>query len=401
VREVGAAKCSVEHRNRTCQGVLSNPFNGFEDRWKTSFVIADCPFVDPNFREVLVKSQDGSRRTTWDGGYIRHGKKRDIYVIERWVGGTKFHISTRCSTSGAAHEQLKRFEEDPVNYRPSGRAVRGVFLTAELVLEFKQWMVKVKKNSPEWSSQVARMLGQWIEDLGARDIKSLNIQRDLKPALDKRKTSRKHRIEAIKAFCGWLRTERGLLTMKDDPTLDLPVPQDDPAQHKKKRAVTAEAVSAVLPFLDSECRDILTLLAGTGWHISEVRRFATDGELIRNSKGGVVAKTRHKSKRMHPTLLQHEEHIKAATAILKRGTIPAPWTLSVSMREACTAAGVDQFRMGVMRHTVATHAVEEGAPIEEVSSFLGHKSKRTTERFYVDMNVPAKSVPVLQLVKKG
>ena len=61
------------------------------------------------------------KREVWEGGYRRRDSKgRDVFVIERWVGGRKFHASTRCHTRKAALKQLERFEANPAGYRPDG-----------------------------------------------------------------------------------------------------------------------------------------------------------------------------------------------------------------------------------------------------------------------------------------
>jgi len=49
---------------------------------------------------------------------------------------------------------------------------------------------------------------------------------------------------------------------------------------------------------------------------------------------------------------------------------------------------------GSFRHTVATEAIEKGAPPEQVSAFLGHKSPQTTKRFYATLAVAPK-IPTL------
>lgn len=350
----------------------------------------------------------------WAGGYVRKGKKWPTYVIERWVGGRHFHVSTRCRTLRAAMKQLERFEADPGGYRPEGPEGReALVLTDILVEEFAAWMLNTKGNSVEWVNDVSRYLADWIEDLGGKDLRrapgdassrNVSMHRDLKPALDERKTSRKHRIEAIKSFYSWLRKEKGLLGFAEDPSLDLPVPQDTPEKRRRRKVVDEERLQKVLAKLDDETRDILVLQGATAWHVSEVRRFAKAGEIRTQPDYTVVLVTTHKSKDPTRTPVLHSEHIEAAKRIRARGRIHSNSTLAERMRVACDAAGLEpseHFRLGQMRHTVLTWAVDHGATPQQASEFAGHKSERTTRNFYLDQAVPTIRVPVLRLVPKA
>lgn len=353
-------------------------------------------------------------RVTWLGGYVRHGKKGPTYVIERWIGGEHFHVSTRCKTERAALKQLERFEANPMGYSPLGDS--AVPITAELLDEYDRFMSERKRNTAEWTATVIRFLGAWRAEFGSKCLKTISIQRDVNPALDRWKTSRKHRIEALKGFCSWLRMEKGLITTAEDRTLDLAVPQSAPAKHRRRRAVSAEHIIAVLPHLPDEARDVLTLLTGTAWHISEVRRFAHLGEIVRpaSAKPLAVLVTPHKSGDLTRTPITTEEHLEAAERIRQRGRIPIRETLVNQMRAACDKVRAKQrevgvpdeklmphFRMGVMRHSALTFAVEQGASAAQASEFANHRSVVTSKKFYIDVAEPTVSVPVLRIVKSS
>jgi integrase len=337
----------------------------------------------------------------WVGGYVSAGKRGPVFVIERRIAGVYFHVSTRCRTERGAMKALERFEANPEGYRPEGEPEREpLLLTPELVADYRAWMLDTKHNTEAWVNDVTRYLGDWADDLGEDDIRDTSIAQ-LKAMLDARKTSRRHRIEAVKAFCSWLRKERGLLRHAEDPTLDLPVPPSVAERLRRRKVVEPARVLAVLPWLPDASRDVLSLLSGTGGHISEVRRFAAEGELVRPASGEPLAVlvVRHKSGELTRTPIQHREHLEAAERIRARGHIPSNWTLNEHLRRACAAAGVPVFPMGVMRHTVATLAVEQGATPAQVSEFLGHRSQATSKKFYIDVATPTVSIPVLRLVK--
>lgn len=339
----------------------------------------------------------GQKRTTWDGGYLRKGKKGPTYVIERWVGGIHFHISTRCRTSGAAHAQLRRFEADPINYRPSGEGGDRLVITAELTLEYREWMTKVKGNSPEWASTCERLLIEWTEDFAGRDLRSVKLP-ELETILDRRQVSRKHRIEALKAFCKWLRRRKGLLTAAQDPTADLPVPQAQ--ESSKSRAVPEERISAVLPYLPADARDVLIVLMGSGAHISEVRRFAQGGEFVKQSKTRAIMYMVHKSKRLRPFPLRGRVYVEAAERVRKAGKIPANWTMNADMTTACEAARVERFTLGVLRHSFATNAFKRGATMNQVGDALHHATPATTKKHYV-VGMPPEPVHSLRVLNGG
>ena len=54
---------------------------------------------------------------------------------------------------------------------------------------------------------------------------------------------------------------------------------------------------------------------------------------------------------------------------------------------AVKAAGLEGVTPHVLRHTVATWLDEDGIPMERISKMLGHRDRRTTERFYAKPGV--------------
>jgi integrase len=335
-------------------------------------------------------------RRRWLGGYVSRGKRGPAYVIERVFHGEKFHISTKCRTERAALDELARFEADPFNYRPQAGASGMVMLTDELILAFREWMTTRREPAPagrEWAYNCARLLFDWMEDFGGKDLRRLSVSRDIEPALDERKTSRMHRVEALKSFCTWLRrTER--LKRAEDPTLDLPVPKSTAS--KREKVVEPERVRAVLPHLEQEPRDVLLLQSGTALHVSEVRRFAESGELLEGEIAGYVGRLvmRHKRGTSHVVGLLFPELLDAARRIKARGRIPRNDELAKAMKAACAAAGVTQFRNGNIRNSVLTWAHALGADMQRLADFAGHRSKSTTADFYVRSATPPAALPL-------
>lgn len=340
------------------------------------------------------------QRERWDGGYIRaEADGRRTWVIEREVGGERFHLSTRCHSERAAYEALKRFEADPRAYRAEmagdSRPAARLVLTAELVLQYRQHMLsRDNPATPRHAREMAHRLSEWVEDLAGRDIRQVQLQ-ELKALVAARRTCKQHRIIAIKGFCTWLRQELCVLDRREDPTLDLVVPQAVPEKQRRRKAVEVARVRAALKELPADYQDCLVVMASTGIHVTELERFVRrpDSELARG-RGRVLAVlvTRHKSGDWTRTPLVDPDVVDAAARLRARGAVPR--RMNEELRAACERAGVKPFTFGVMRHTVGTWAVERGALPAEVKEFFHHADDRTTRRFYVDAAMPTNVVPL-------
>ncbi|MCP3105504.1 site-specific integrase [Myxococcus sp. K15C18031901] len=334
----------------------------------------------------------------WDGGYVRTDSKgRDTYYILRRVNGRLFEVSTRCHSSRAAHEQLKRFEADPDSYEPRGglRDEEGALsLTAELVESFLRWSRDEKKNSAKWVSDQQRSLAWWAERLGAVELRKVTTAR-LVTELDDAKTGRKQHIATLKAFCGWLIKVRHVLKKQDDPSAGLSVPQARPEQWTTPKAVSREQFLAVRDALTGLSRDALDVLAGTGWHFNELARFAERGTVEPHPLNGGVVLACPQTKAGEPLRTAVSDQVaEAARRILKVKALSYDAFHRALEGASTTAKLAEPLRPGFLRHSVATWAINAGANPAAVAAFLNHKSERTTKRFYATHAVPAK-VPTL------
>lgn len=338
----------------------------------------------------------------WPGaGYISIGKGgRETYVIERMIRKRRFHISTHCSSRRAAEKQFERFQADPFNYKPEGEKPEAVLLTSELATEFVLWMRTKKKNTLKYCRASGKTLEGWIEDIGTVDLRKLSLRDHILPALKERPGTR-HRMITIKSFMAWMRRVKHLVTSGEDATLDLQIPQPPAAKNAKRKAVDWETVRAAGAQLTGGHLDMLQILIATGMHVTELERFIRLDEaalvvpLNRTIRQGrrvlAVLVTPHKSGEHTRIPLVEAEHVAAAER-LRAGRV-VPRKLNKAIAEACERAGVPRFTGGVMRHSVATWAIDKGAMPEVVSQFLGHKDKRTTLKFYADVRVPTATVP--------
>jgi len=108
-------------------------------------------------------ASDRTEQRPWLLGKLNVGyiTANGIHVIRRSIGGKRFERSTQRTRESAAVAEYLKFENDPVNYRPTGEKVRGpapIFLTTELIDEHIAWAVRAKKvTSQKWE---ARNLGK-------------------------------------------------------------------------------------------------------------------------------------------------------------------------------------------------------------------------------------------------
>lgn len=338
-------------------------------------------------------------------GYVRGG----VFIIEKRVDGKKFHVSTRAKTLQGALKQYERFEGDPAKYTPRGVArAAALVLDAAMIDEFFAWHSKAV--SRQWALGVKSLLTDWANDLRGADLRNLSLLDDLKAHLRDFPAQRHHRVKAIRVLMKWLRQEKGLITRGQDATLDLPVPQQRPAQDVAPKAVPWELVVEVAPHMPVHVRDVLELLAATGWHVNEVRRFAESGTIReRNASDSpeVVAMlgTRHKSGRTHFTAIVHEHHLAIARRIRERGHVIDKGALRKQMKAAALRVTAERrkkdpeaksaavINLGSMRHSVSTWLAQAGLPPDQVSRYLGHMSATTTRRHYIDAQTAALVLP--------
>lgn len=341
------------------------------------------------------------RSRTWDGGYIRTDSKgRNVYYIRRRISGRLYDVSTRATTSKAAHQQLQRFEADPDGYKPSGELDGDASLA--LAAAFLKWSRNEKGNTQKWVDDQQRSLTWWAEQIGAADLRKVKGS-ELARALDKAETSRKQHIATIKTFCGWLTRERRTMEAKDDPTTGLQVPQSRPEQWTDPKTFTPDQFEAVREHLSGTWLDCADVLAGTGKHAAELGRFVLGTDRGQRGRVGVHPQTVApvlafpQTKGGDPGLVEVSQHVADAAARLLTAGVYDYFDFRDALRTACKAAGleVDTVSPGNFRHSVGTWGVNSGANLAAVSAFLGHKSVQTTKRFYATHAVPAK-VPTIK-----
>jgi integrase len=205
--------------------------------------------------------------------------------------------------------------------------------------------------------------------------------------------ARPQRIAALKRLYSWLVNELHILDQTENRAFSLRVPQTRPEQWRHTKVVERAVIMATRRRLDGLWRDRIDVLLGTGWHVTELWRFAREGRIeprpprARKGVAGVLS-TVHKSGEMNRTQVSSVV-LAAAERVRESGSFDTS-KLRKALALACKAAGVDRWSPGRMRHTVATWAVQNGDDPAAVAAFLGHKDQRTTRRFYAVHVAPRK-----------
>jgi hypothetical protein len=335
------------------------------------------------------------RTGSWDGGYIhKDARGRDVYVIRQQVNGKRYEVSTRTFSIRAALEQLKRFQGDPQGYDPRGEVGSApIYLDLEQAKQYLAYSRNERQNTRAWVTKQRAILSWWAEQLKGIDLRGASVRDSILPALD-RAAGKAHKVAVLKALYTWLRRERREITLAEDATagggLTMPLPRKQHGSGPK--AVPREHVELAREHLVGGWVDALDLQSATGWHVTEVQRFTTAGEIepptaAQKAHGiAAVLVVEHKSGDQHRTAVDAKT-LAAAKRLRERGGFAISW-YHRAVKSACKAAGIKPFGPGVMRHSVATWAVNAGADLAAVSTFLGHRSSRTTKKFYATHATP-------------
>ena len=330
---------------------------------------------------------------TWEGGRVfveRDGSK--TFHIRKAVAGVRHEFSTRCSKLGPAMKAYEKWQADN-SWRPGCEYAARVLLTDALIARHLAWAEEDGPLAQEWKRKKQVYLEWWRDLLAGRDLRTVAL-RHLQDALEgvKARTHRKAVIKHLYTFC----REKGLISRDEDPTFDLALPQAGGGMSKKERAITRDEFGRTFEKVTEEqYRDILTLQAGTGMHVSEAQRLARGQGLV----GPDFVAVQHKRGTLHRQAVKPDV-MTAARRIQERGSFSVS-RYSKAVRKAAKAAGMRPWAPGSMRHSVTTWLLDEGATLDQVSTWLGHLSPATTKRFYARLAtipLPGTARPPLRLV---
>ena len=152
-------------------------------------------------------------------------------------------------------------------------------------------MRNVKKNTPRYIDDTKRYLAWWADRLRGADLRNLDLHQYILPAMEAPagERTRARRLATLKALYSWLRTVRYLIKPTEDPLFGrMPIPQSRPAQLDNMKAIPREHYLLARTRLIGTYRDALDVLAGTGWHVTALERFARSGRIEPYPQDGVA-----------------------------------------------------------------------------------------------------------------
>jgi integrase len=354
---------------------------------------------------------DKAKKTRWLGGTIRYGKKGATYVIDRWIDGVHWHVSTKCKTERAALKEHEAFELAPAQYRKKRQARSStVEVTPELIADYIAHM-RARDLDPPYIESHRVYLGRVMVALAGADLSRMTFI-ELRDAITASGTpgklaSASARARAVKAFCKWLRREKGLLNRANDPSLDLSVTHATAEKNRRKKAMSIEVVERTIAKMDPDIADVAIVLAATGLHIRELRRLhAGEGGLYEpvewQKAEGVLLNLSvlHKSGKRHTVALSDQAAVDAARRVVARPDFPTPGRITKHVINVNKLTG-EKFSLGWMRHSVATWLALARTSDEAIANQLGHSDTKMARSTYIDLGLAARPVPIpkLKLVK--
>ena len=208
-------------------------------------------------------------------------------------------------------------------------------------------------------------------------------------------TSRSRALSAVRRFMDWL-DKQGIAHNPYIKTLRAPK-----KPHKLPRPISAERIFELLDQYDArnweDCRDkaLFTLLYGTGLRIQEALSLNIEDWPQGSDTDFLTIRGKGKKERKVPILKRvHEAVLEAITAAPYAQTPERPIFVGVrggrlhqgvaqrNLRKLRISFGLpDSATPHALRHSFATHLLEEGANLRQVQELLGHSSLSTTQRY--------------------
>lgn len=235
----------------------------------------------------------------------------------------------------------------------------------------------------DWSQLTGKHLETYVEDLDAYEYVQSTIAR---------------KVAAMRVFMQWLQ-EQGTVDFDGVVHLRPPaVPRSSP------RVLSAQQIRELIESTTSEDwrpeslrdRAMMELLYATGVRASEL--LSLDIDHISDDYGSVSALSNDDQMRTislpswaRKTLKSYVENARVkltsanreekALFLNHRGTRLTRQGLWLLFKGYASDLGIDSFSPHILRHSFAVHALENGVPLNEVQTALGHVSRSTTASY--------------------
>lgn len=234
---------------------------------------------------------------------------------------------------------------------------------------------------------------QDINEIDQLDTRSLRIFLSNIIGINEEKSTVSRRMSALRSFCSWLQ-KRGDLA--SDPSMAIKSPKKNIVL---PRALSQKSIENILDVgIDASSptamrdRVIIETLYSCALRVSELASLTwgsidLDERIMRvfgkGSKERLVPfgfRLKELLESYMP-LVPHE----ADDPLLKGETVRAKFltvrTITRIVTKVARNAGVREVSPHTLRHSAATHMLENGAPLKFIQEFLGHESIAATERY--------------------
>lgn len=264
----------------------------------------------------------------------------------------------------------------------------------------KQFGVSLTAASPHTVSAYLSDVNLFIEWVGRQsivtpDVVTKDVVRQYIGFLTmmkmaKRTTGRK--LAALRRYFGWLARNQQILV---DPTIGVRTPSDT---GRLPKVLTNEQLGALLHTDDTDQPDwkiardtaVIELLYGSGLRVSELCSLDVDSVNVKQLAVSVVGKG-GKERRVpvgEPSLLALKQWVALRSEVVTNASTVALFVNSRGtrlgtrdVRRIIDARSLAPTHPHALRHTYATHLLDNGADLRAVQELLGHADVATTQRY--------------------
>jgi site-specific recombinase XerD len=263
---------------------------------------------------------------------------------------------------------------------------------------FARSLTRSSDNTVSAYTSDIRQFAQWVSRSGIVDpaLVTRDVVRQFVAFLatnrrSKRTISRK--VAALRKYFGWLVREQGITV---DPTLGVAAPTD---QGRLPRVLTGDQLAALISPVEGEkvpawrnARDsaVIELLYGSGLRVAELCSLDIDSVDVKRLAVTVMGKG-SKERRVpvsEPALVSLKTWAALRNEVVDDASMVALFVNSRGKRLAprdvrriIDARSISPTHPHALRHTFATHLLDNGADLRAVQELLGHSDVGTTQRY--------------------
>jgi len=264
----------------------------------------------------------------------------------------------------------------------------------------QQFGVSLTAASPHTISAYLSDVNLFIEWVGRQSIVTPNaVSKDVvrqyigfltTMKMAKRTTGRK--LAALRRYFGWLARNQKISV---DPTIGVRTPSDT---GRLPKVLTNEQLGALLHTDDTDQPDwkiardtaVIELLYGSGLRVSELCSLDIDSVNVKQLAVSVMGKG-GKERRVpvgEPSLVALKQWVALRTEVVANSSTVALFVNSRGtrlgtrdVRRIIDARSLAPTHPHALRHTYATHLLDNGADLRAVQELLGHADVATTQRY--------------------